>query len=138
MKINPYLTFNGTAEAAFKFYERVLNGKIIAMMPFAETPACEHVPADFRDKIMHASLQVGEQRIMASDNNPAFPYEGIKGSSVALHFTDIAEAERVFKQLSDGAQAITMPMQETFWAPRFGMLTDRFGVPWIINCEKAA
>ena len=138
MRINPYLIFNGTTEAAFKFYERVLKGKIIAMMPFGETPACEHVPADFRDKIMHASLEVGNQRIMASDNNPAFPYDGIKGTSVALHFTEVAEAERVFNELSDGAQAVTMPMQETFWAVRFGMLTDKFGTPWIINCEKGA
>ena len=108
------------------------------MMPFSETPAAEHVPADYRGKIMHATLRIGEQVIMASDRHPMHPYEGIKGSSVALHFDKIAEGERVFNELSDGAQTVMMPMQETFWAARFGMLTDKFGVPWIINCEKPA
>jgi PhnB protein len=138
MKLNPYLIFNGDCEAAFKFYERVLKGKIAAMLPFGDTPACDHVPAESRSKIMHAKLTIGDQVIMASDNTPPHPYEGIKGTSVALHFDTVAEGERVFNALSDGALAVTMPMQETFWAARFGMLTDKFGVPWIINCEKAA
>ena len=138
MKLNPYLTFDGTAEAAFKFYERVLKGKIMTMMRFNETPAAEHVPADYRNKIMHATLKFDEQVIMASDRHPMHPYEGIKGNSVALHFDTVEEGERVFKEFSDGALAVTMPMQETFWAARFGMLTDKFGVPWIINCEKSA
>jgi PhnB protein len=138
MQLNPYLIFNGTCEPAFKFYEQVLKGKIATMMRFGETPAAEHVPAEYANKIMHATLKIGEQVIMASDEHPMHPYEGIKGSGVALHCDNVAEGERVFNALSDGALVVTMPLQETFWAARFGMLTDKFGVPWMINCEKAS
>ena len=134
MKINPYVMFNGNCEAAFKFYEQSLRGKIEVMMPFGDTPACEHVPADHRHKIMHARMIVGDQVIMGSDTTPDHPYEGVKGCSVALHVSDVAEAERVFGALSDKGMVI-MPLQETFWAKRFGMMVDQFGVPWMVNCE---
>ena len=135
MKINAYLTFNGNCEEAFKVYERVLRGKIEAMFPFEGTPASEHVPASHRNKIMHARLAVGDQVLMASDTTPDHPYEGIKGCSVSLNVTSTAEAERIFGELSERGTTI-MPLQQTFWAVRFGMFVDRFGVPWMVNCEK--
>ena len=134
---NPYLVFNGQCEAAFKFYERCFGGKIVAMMPFGDTPAGEHVAADHRGKIMHARLTMGSQLLMGSDAHPEHPYEGIKGSSVAIQVDTPQEAERVFNALAEKA-SITMPLQKTFWAASFGMLTDQFGVPWMINCEKSA
>jgi len=135
MKISPYLTFDGNCQAAFEFYAQCLRGTIEKLLRFGETPACEHVPADYQDKIMHVRLEVGDQVLMGSDCHPAQPYEGIRGSSVTLNLDSISEAERIFSALAEqGTQQ--MPMQETFWAVRFGMLVDRFGVPWIINCEK--
>ena len=133
MRWNPYLTFDGNCEAAFTFYEKVLGGKIVAMMRFGETPAAEFVPAEHRNGIMHAALLVGDQTLMGSDTTPEHPYEGVTGSTVALHVETPAEAESVFAALSEGG-TITMPLDETFWAQRFGMFTDKFGVPWLVNC----
>lgn len=137
MQWNPYLTFDGQCEAAFKFYERSLGGKIVALVPYGGTPSADYVPAGHHGKIMHARLAVGNQVLMGSDAHPGHPYEGVKGCSVALQVDTPDDAERVFGTLSEKA-TITMPLQQTFWAVRFGMLTDQFGVPWMINCEKAA
>ena len=136
MKTNTYLFFNGNCEAAFKFYADVLGGKIEAMLPHAGTPAEEHVPPEWRDKIMHAKLTLGDSVLMASDAPPPSGEE-MKGFSVSLHVDAPAEAERVFHALADGG-SVTMPIAETFWAARFGMLTDRFGTPWMVNCDKPA
>lgn len=134
MKLNPYLTFDGQCEAAFKFYERNLGGKIEAMMTHEGTPAAEQVPPAWRKKIMHARMTVGDTVLMGSDAPPEH-HEAIKGVSVSLIVQDVAEAERVFKALADKG-TIRMPIQETFWAVRFGMLVDQFGVPWMVNCER--
>ncbi|NQD92594.1 VOC family protein [Pseudomonas sp. CrR25] len=133
MNINPYLTFDGDCEAAFTFYAQCLGGTLQAMLPFGETPASEEVPANFRDKIMYACLMLGDQALMGSDCHPAQPYEPIRGCSVTLHPHNVADAERIFATLGEGG-SVQMPLQQTFWAERFGMLVDRFGVPWIINC----
>ena len=127
MKINPYLIFNGDCKAAFTFYEKSLPGKIEAMMTFGETPAGEHVPTD--------RLVVGDQAIMGSDTTPDRPVDDMAGFSVSLNVDSIAEAERVFNALSEDA-TVQMPLEQTFWAARFGMLVDRFGVSWMVNCEK--
>jgi PhnB protein len=134
MQLNPYLTFNGQCEAAFKFYEQCLGGKIEAMMPHAGTPAEKHVPVEWRDKIMHARLAVGDGVLMGSDAPPE-RYEKPRGFSVSLQIKDPAQAERAFHALAEGG-AVQMPIQPTFWAARFGMLVDRFGTPWMINCDK--
>lgn len=133
MQINPYLFFNGNCEAAFKFYEQRLGGKIEAMMPHAGTPAEQHVPAEWRNKIMHARLVIDGQVLMGSDAPPK-DYQGTKGFSVSLQIKDQAEAERIFHALEEKGK-VTMPIQKTFWATRFGMLVDQFGIPWMINCE---
>ncbi|MBT8768263.1 VOC family protein [Metapseudomonas boanensis] len=135
MKIDPYLTFDGQCGPAFQFYAKCLNGTLEAFLTFAETPACNEVPEDFRDKIIHARLAVGDQVIMGSDCPPHQPYEPIRGISVSINVDRVVEAERVFNALVEGGQ-VRMPLQKTFWAERFGMLVDRFGVPWMVNCEK--
>jgi PhnB protein len=136
MKLNPYLLFNGQCEAAFKFYEKCLGGKIEVMMTHAGTPAEQDVPPEWRNKILHARLTVGDQVLMASDAPPE-RYETPQGFSVSLNIDNAGEAERIFRALSENGK-VHMPMQQTFWAARFGMCVDRFGTPWMVNCEKAA
>jgi len=136
MQIQPYLYFNGNCEEAFKFYEKCLNGKIETMMPHTGSPAEKHVPAEWGNKILHARLVVGDAVLMASDAPPDH-YSAPQGFSVSLQIKDPTEAERVFQALSENGK-VTMPFQQTFWALRFGMLFDRFGIPWMINCEQAA
>ena len=136
MQLNPYLLFNGQCEAAFKFYEKCLGGKIEVMLTHAGTPAEEHVPAEWRDKILHARLVVDDSVLMASDAPPG-GYQQPQGFSVSLQLKDPEKAERIFHALAEGG-TVQMPFEETFWAARFGMLKDQFGIPWMINCERAA
>jgi len=136
MQLNPYLTFKGQCEAAFKFYEKCLGGKIVAMVTHAGTPAEEHVPSEWRNKILHARLIVGDEVLMGSDAPPD-RYEEPKGLSVAIQIKHPADAERIFHALAENG-TVRMPLQQTFWAIRFGMLVDRFGIPWMVNCEQAA
>ena len=135
MQLNPYLTFDGRCEDAFKFYAKVLGGEIVAMIRHEGTPAETHVPADWRNKIMHARLIVDGEVLMGSDAPPDRSDGAMKGFSVTLSIDQPAEADRVFAALADKG-TVRMPIQETFWAQRFGMLTDQFGTPWMINCEK--
>jgi PhnB protein len=132
MQLSPYLVFDGKCEAAFKFYAKVLGGKIEAMMPHEGTPAAEHVPSEWRSKIIHARLVAGDKVLMGSDAPPD-RYEAMKGMSVMLGVEKPVEAQRIFDALAEGAN-VRMPLQKTFWAERFGMLVDRFGTPWMINC----
>jgi|SRR5579864_3468893 len=134
MQLNPYLTFNGQCEAAFKFYEQCLGGKIQVIMTHAGTPAEQHVPPEWRNKILHTRMTVGNDILMGSDAPPD-RYEQPKGFSVSLQIKEPADAERIFQALSENG-TVRMPLQETFWALRFGMLVDRFGIPWMINCER--
>ena len=135
MQLNPYLTFDGQCEAAFQFYERCLGGKIVTMMNHEDSPIADQVPADWGKRIMHARLTVGDSVLMGSDSPPEH-YEEPKGFSVALQLKQPAEAERVFQALAEGG-TVLMPIQQTFWATRFGMLVDRFAIPWMINCEQS-
>ena len=133
MHLTPYLTFNGQCEAAFKFYERCLGGKIVAMMTHAGTPMEDHVPPEWREKILHARLVVRDEVLMGSDAPPDH-YAVPQGISVSLQINDPADAERIFHALAEHG-AVRMPIQKTFWAARFGMLVDQFGIPWMVNCE---
>lgn len=135
MRLNPYLTFDGHCEAAFKFYAQCLGGTIEAMFPFEGSPMSEQVAPAFRKRIMHARLALGDQALMGSDTTPACPYEAIKGCSVSINVDAVAEAERIFNALADNG-TVQMPLAQTFWAARFGMCVDRYGVPWMVNCEK--
>jgi PhnB protein len=136
MELSPYLTFNGQCEAAFKFYEKILGGKIVTIMPHEGSPMEGHVPSEWRKKILHARLVVGDQALMGSDAPPEH-YQKPQGFSVSIGIKDTAAAERIFHALAEKG-TVQMPIQETFWAARFGMLVDQFGTPWMINCEKAA
>jgi PhnB protein len=133
MQLNPYLLFNGDCEAAFKFYEQHLGGKIENMMTHAGTPAEAQTPPEWRDKILHARMTVGDNVLMASDAPPGH-YQAPQGFSVSLNLKDAAEADRIFAAMSKNGK-VTMPIQKTFWASRFAMFTDSFGIPWMINCE---
>ncbi|MBW4667535.1 MAG: VOC family protein [Cyanomargarita calcarea GSE-NOS-MK-12-04C] len=132
MQSNTYLNFNGECEAAFKFYEQCLGGKIVAMMTYADMPMVEQTPPEQRDKIMHIHLTVGDMVLMGSDAPPDY-FEKPQGFNVNLQFDDVVEAERIFHALAENG-TVKMPFQETFWAKRFGMAIDRFGTPWMINC----
>jgi PhnB protein len=136
MQTNPYLFFTGECEAAFKFYETHLGGKIISMMKHMGTPAEGQVPPEWNDKIMHGRIQLGDTVVMASDAPPGHQ-EAQKGFRLSLGFDKAAEADRAFAALAEGGN-VQMPIAKTFFAERFGMVTDRFGVPWMINCEKSA
>ena len=133
MQVNPYLLFKGDCETAFKFYERTIGGKITAMMTHAGTPMAQHMPPEWHHKILHASMNVGDTTLMGSDAPPD-RYEQPKGASVCLGLNDTTEAERIFHALAEGG-SVGMPIQQTFWAARFGMLVDKFGIPWMVNCE---
>jgi PhnB protein len=135
MQLNPYLIFNGQCKTAFKFYEQCLGGKTEAMLTYGDSPMAEQVASEWRDKIMHVSLIVGDKVLMGADSPPD-RYEETKGSSVMLGIDDPVEAERIFYTLAENG-TVQMPFQETFWAYRFGMLVDQFSIPWMINCEQA-
>jgi PhnB protein len=134
MQLVSYLSFKGNCEQAFRFYNQILGGEIVGMFPHAGSPAENSVPPEWRDKIMHAAMRIGDQWLMGGDLPPNC-YRTPEGFSVSIQIDNPAEADRIFQALSEGGR-ITMPIQETFWAKRFGMLVDRFDVPWMVNCGK--
>lgn len=135
MKINAYLFFQGTCGEAFRFYEQVLGGHIDFIQTFGDSPA-EAAPPDpeLRDWIMHAHMTVGDQVLMGSDAPPQH-FQKPQGFFVNLSVDEPDEAERVYQALSEGG-TVTLPLQKTFWAGRFAMFTDRYGTPWMVNCQK--
>lgn len=135
MNVTPYLLFNGNCAEAFKFYEQALGGKIDMISTFAGTPAAEHAPPEWQDKVMHASMTVGDTRLMGSDAPPG-QYSQPQGLSVALGLNDAAKGEQIFNALAENG-TVQMPYQPTFWAAGFGMCVDRFGIPWMVNVEQA-
>lgn len=134
MRINAYLNFSGQCESAFKHYEQCLGGKIVAMMDSSSAPGCDQMPADREKWIMHARLMVGDQVLMGSDAPPEY-YNGTKGMSVCIGIDDVAKAKGIFDALGEGG-TVTMPFEPTFFAEGFGMLVDRYGIPWMIVTEK--
>jgi PhnB protein len=134
MKLNTYLVFDGRCEEAFQFYAKVFGGEVKTLIRHGGTPAEQFVPPDWLSKVMHAEVTVGNTMLMGSDAPPD-RYQPMGGFSVSVQVDQPAEAERIFGALADGA-TVRMPIQETFWAQRFGMLVDRFGTPWMINCMK--
>lgn len=132
--INAYLTFDGNAAQAMRFYEQVLRGKLEMMMTMGEMPDGEgrKMPPEAQQRIMHAALSLGGGMLMASDSMPGQPYEGMKGFGVALSLPSVDEARRVFDAFAEGGN-VQMPLEPTFWAEIFGMVVDRFGTPWLIN-----
>ena len=148
MKINPYLNFDGNCREAFTFYAGLMGGENLVIMTYADMPApagdassetetgCAQGAPQFNPAhVMHARMDVGGIMLMASDS-PAGLHQKAQGLYVSVNVTEPSEADRIFKGLAEGG-VVSMPIAETFWALRFGMLTDRFGTPWMVNCEKA-
>lgn len=137
--IQPYLFFNGRCEQAIEFYGTALGAEVEFMMRFKESPEPPQpgtVPPGFENKIMHSSFRVGTTTIMASDGCSTEPAE-FQGFCLSLAVPSEAEAERVFAALSDGGE-VRMPLAKTFWSPCFGMVTDRFGIGWMISVAAGA
>jgi PhnB protein len=135
VQLNPYLTFNGQCEIAFRFYEKCLGGKIVMMMTYGDSPLAAQTPLERRKHILHCSFALGDQLLAGADAPPEH-YRKPQGFSVTINLDDAAEAERIFQALSENG-TVQMPLQQTFWALRFGMLVDQFGTPWMINCQTA-
>ena len=135
MQMTTYLSFNGQCEAAFDFYEQCLGATRGATFRYGGSPMADRVPPDWANKVMHASVTVGGQELMGGDVTP-LQYEEPKGFSLSLQLASPTEAERIFQELASGG-TIVMPLEKTFWAVRFGMVVDRFGIPWLINCEQS-
>ena len=133
MKVNPLLNYNGQCEAAFKFYEQCFGAKIGAMFRYAGTPMLDQVPAGWDDKVMHANVTIGDLLLQAGDVAPD-QYEQPKGFSLSIQLSSTSEAERMFEMLAkDGT--VVMPLEKTFWAARFGVVVDPYGIRWLINCD---
>ena len=132
MDMHPYLTFNGQCEEAFRFYEKSLNGRVGELFRYGGSPMAGDVPDDWSDKVMHGSVSIGNQLLMGAD---VARYEEARGFTLSLQMTSATDAERIFGDLATGG-TIVMALEKTFWAERFGMVIDRFGVPWTINCES--
>ena len=130
-----YLSFNGNAAEALAFYAKSLGGKILFSMSFGESPMGKDTPDSHKNKVMHATLQARGTKLMASDLPPGMAFEGYKGFSLSVQAKDVKEGEQLFKALSEGGK-ITMPYAATFWSPGFGMLEDKFGVPWMVNVAQ--
>jgi PhnB protein len=134
VEISPYLNFSGQCAAAFKFYEQCLGGKIVMMQKHGETLAKDHVPADWRDKVVHARLVVGGRVLMGSDAPPTH-YSAPQRMQVSISVSTPAEGERIFKALAEHGK-ITLPFQKTAWSSGLGTAVDRFGIPWMVNCVQ--
>jgi PhnB protein len=136
MRLNPHLTFNGQCEAAFRFYEKCLVGKIVMMMTYGNSPMAGQTPTAWRSKVIHATFAWGDHILQGANALPEH-YQKPQGFSVVLNLDNPAKAERIFKALAENG-TVQIPLQESFWALRFGMLVDQFGTPWMINCGKPA
>ena len=133
MELNPYIMFGGNCEAALKFYEQALGAKLDAVMKVAGSPAAEHMPPDWGDKVLHARFTIDGNVVMASDAPPG-QFSQPQGFSLSLSLNDTAKGEELFNKLAEGG-TVQMPFGPTFWAKGFGMCADRFGIPWMVNCE---
>lgn len=132
MKITPYLNFAGNCREAMTFYQSVIGGEL-ELMAHKDTPSAEHVPAEMQNQIMHSTLKSGDAVIFASDA-PMAQANAFSGIYLSVHPTSIEDAERMFGALKEGGE-VEMDLEETFWAKRFGMLRDRYGVKWMFNVD---
>jgi PhnB protein len=137
MDIQAYLTFNGDCEAALQFYAQCLGGKVAELHRYGGSPMDNaELPPEWKNKVMHGNVEAEGRRILGSDAGPGQPFKGYSGFSVTLNMgKDTKRAEQIFNALAAGGQT-QMPFQKTFWSAGFGMLVDKFGVPWMVNCEE--
>ena len=134
MDLTPYLSFDGTCGEAFAHYARALGGTIVFSQTFKESPMAADVPAEWGDKIMHTTLKVGGFTLMGADAPPSH-FATPQGFSLSIGTETPEEAERLFNAMAEGGN-VTMPFQKTFWSSGFGMVVDRFGIPWMVNCSQ--
>lgn len=134
-KLNPYLNFNGGAARAIALYEKALGATTETLMRWGDMPG-GNVPAEHRDRVMHAQLRIGDGVVMVADSLPDRPVQTGENTHVCLDFDDVADLKRRFEALAAGGQVVMAP-EETFWGAMFGMLTDAHGVRWMFNCELA-
>ncbi|WP_018991124.1 VOC family protein [Aromatoleum toluclasticum] len=133
MLVQPYLFFDGRCDEAIALYRKVLGAEVTMLMRFRESPdpaPSGVLPVGSEDKVMHANLSFGDTQVMVSDGR-CTGQPGFQGFALTVNLADVAEVERVFGALADGGQ-VQMPLERTFWSPRFGMLADRFGVSWMV------
>ena len=135
MQLTTYLFFRDQSKSAFEHYAKCLGGEIVSQVTFGEMPDCPDMPDDAKSLIANICLKSGDSMLMGSDCPPGSPYEPMQGCAVAVDAADPQQAERLFAALGEGGK-ITMSIAETSWALRFGMLTDRFGINWMVNCNK--
>jgi PhnB protein len=136
--LNSYLTFNGNCEEAFNFYKSVFGGEFSYLGRFSEMPGAENVPEGAKNKIMHISLQISkETMLMGSDASEEYGTVVSFGDNISLYIgaDTHEEVKSIFEKLSAGG-TITMPLDKTFWSPLFGMLTDKFGINWMVSVEE--
>jgi len=134
MNINPYLCFEGQAEAALDFYKEAIGADVTMLMRFGDMPDPSECEPQLVDKVMHATVKVGNSVFMVSDGRCEGKTD-FKGISMSLGADTTEQAEQLFSKLADGGE-ITMPLAPMFWSPAFGMLTDRFGVTWMVNVDQ--
>jgi PhnB protein len=136
MQIEPRssLIFYGQCDAAFRLYQQCLGGTVTFRHTWGDSPMADRAPAEWRDKILQAKLQVGGMAFSGADVLPG-AYHRPQGFQVQLNLDDVAAAERIFAQLAEDGE-VTVSLQQTFWAQRFGEVVDRFGIPWSINCGE--
>ena len=134
MKLQPYVYFDGRAEEAIEFYRKAIGAELVMLMRFKQAPEQSMISPGIGEKVMHATLRIGETTVLISDGRCGGEAR-FAGFSLALRPSSDAEAEKIFKALSDGGK-VTMPLAKTFFATSFGMLADRFGVPWMIVVER--
>jgi PhnB protein len=134
MQIEPRisLSFNGECDAAFTLYQQCLGGTVTFRLAWGDSPMADQAPPEWRDKILHATLTLGGTALSGAD---VLSYQRPQGFQIQLNLDDVAAAERIFTQLAEGGE-VTVPLQQTFWAQRFGAVVDRFGVPWSVNCGE--
>jgi len=134
MRLNTYLNYGGNCAEAFRFYEEHLGGKITMMMPHAQMPDSSSVNPEWKDKILHARIELGGTAIYGADI-PSPPFEPIRSAYLSLSVDSVAEAERIYALLSKDGE-VFMPIGETFFAHRFAMFRDKFGTSWMLLNEK--
>jgi len=134
VKLQPYVYFDGRAEEAIEFYRKAIGAELVMLMRFKQAPEQSMISPGIGEKVMHATLRIGETTVLISDGRCGGEAR-FAGFSLALRPSSDAEAEKIFKALSDGGK-VTMPLAKTFFATSFGMLADRFGVPWMIVVER--
>ena len=136
MELEPYLHFSGVCEEALTFYKEVFAGEVVALMRYSEMQGMP-IPPGYETKVMHSTFKSTDLKFMASDQMPGAPEATGANVSLSLSTHDLLEGERVFAMLSAAGGTVTMPMADTFWGARFGMLTDKFGISWMVNAQKA-